>query len=106
MKGYIYKFQENDEVYIGRTINIKARKNDHKNDTTSSAYNISQNGAYTIILEYDGFQSTEELEIIEKMFIRDYRITHKCLNRLPKNDIRDFSITERIANIYSDYKLN
>jgi len=106
MKGYIYKIQDNDTVYIGRSINRKTRKSDHKHDRTSSAYNIAQNGTYTIILEYDEFESIEELQNIEKMFIRDYRITHKCLNRLPRNDIRDFSITDRLTNIYSDYKLD
>ena len=96
MKGYIYKFQENNLVYIGSTINFKKRISSHK-----IKKHFSESVSISVIFEYD-FQNIDDMFIIEKIFIRDYRITHKCLNKLPLNDIKNHSIPKRFKKILTN----
>ena len=67
--GYIYRYSHNGKSYIGSTVNIKRRKEDHKTNTTNKFGRAIQRYGYKQfkfeIIDTIQFSDTSELHDLE-----------------------------------------
>ena len=82
---YFYKIYKDDFCYIGSTVNLKKRINDHKNNCTNKAkkgYNlkiyktIRENGGwdcftFEVIKQFDNL-TKQEARVIEQVYINEF----------------------------------
>jgi len=83
MVGYIYQIinKETGLRYVGKTIDIEKRKRDHfrelkegkhKNSKLQAAYNRYGREAFDFIYETFEIENNEELNTLEKLYIRKF----------------------------------
>ena len=74
--GYIYRYSHNGKSYIGSTVNIKRRKEDHKTNTTNKFGRAIQRYGYKQfkfeIIDTIQFSDTSELHGLENQYIIKY----------------------------------
>ena len=74
--GYIYRYSYNGRSYIGSTVNIKKRKEDHQSNTTNKFGRAIQKYGYQQfkfeILEKLAFSDLSELHDLENQYIIKY----------------------------------
>ena len=74
--GYVYRYSINGKSYIGSTVNVKKRREDHKTNTTNKFGRAIQRYGYKQfkfeILETLQFSDTSELHDLENQYIIKY----------------------------------
>lgn len=97
MTGYIYQIinKENGLRYIGKTINIKKRKdthfrklknNEHVNSKLQNAWNKYGEEAFDFTYEVFDLENANELNTLEKIYIRKYNSYENGYNLTPGGD--------------------
>ena len=97
MIGWIYKIELNDEIYIGSTVNLRIRTNNHNSDIKNRNYklykycranNIEQ--IDLIPIEEVEYETVEELWVVEEIYRKRYATLNGKKCYMSKEEKREY----------------